>query len=855
MLLSNLSGLSNKDVETKQKKFGLNELPKDKKNKLLTVILEVVKEPMFLLLLFCGLIYLFLGSLEDAGLLLLFVFVILGLTIYQQNKTEKALSALKDLSSPRALVIRNGEQIRIPGKDVVKEDLIIIKEGDRVPADCILLAGKNIKVDESLLTGESEPVDKTPPLNVEIKEPIQIETLSIENSNKLYSSSMVLTGQGLAIVSAIGEATKIGQIGKTLEAIKIEPTHLQKEITRIVKSVFIIAIFIAFLVFAIYSFKTQNLLQGILTSLTLVMAILPEEFPVILTIFLALGAWRISKKNVLTRKMSAVETLGSATVLAVDKTGTLTENKMAIAQLFNGKTIFNAKENLKKDLPENFHQIIEYGILASRVDPFDPMEKALLELGKKFLADTEHIHTDWAQIREYAITTELLALSYIWETDNQHFDIVAAKGAPEAIFDLCHLKEDKIKEYSKIVDNFAQAGLRVIGVAKTLVNKDTEKKQPENQHEFDFEFIGLIGLADPVRSSVPAAIKECYTAGIRVIMITGDYPKTAIKIADEIKLDNPELVITGDELAKLTPDELNKKIKNTNIFARIMPEQKLLIVETLKKLGEVVAMTGDGVNDAPSIKAANIGVAMGERGTDVARECSDLVLLKDDFTSIKEAVKMGRRIFDNIKKALTYTIAVHVPIAGMALIPIILDWPLLFYPVHIVFLELIIDPACSLVFESEPEEHNIMTRPPRDPNQPLFKKSLLLISIIQGFSSLIITAMAFKIALVLGQSADEARAFAFITLIISNLCLIITNRAWDKNIFQLILKPNKTLAVLIVTAFSFLLLVTYLPFLQKIFHFAEVHVLDLIVASSLGVISIIWFEIFKLFIQKNPQNL
>ncbi|MFA5878920.1 MAG: cation-translocating P-type ATPase [Candidatus Margulisiibacteriota bacterium] len=837
--INNLTGLSAKEVELKQKQFGFNELPQSAKRNIFKIIFEVLKEPMLILLLTCGFVYLLVGSLEDALMLLGFVFLIMGLTIFQENKTEKALSSLRDLSSPRALVIRDGIQKRIPGREVVKDDLIIVKEGDRVPADAVLFWGRYLMVDESILTGESVPVTK---------DFIEPTNKSESNNSKIYSSSLIVAGHGIAKVTGVGLDTEIGKIGKVLKSIEIESTFLQKEIGRLVKFIFILAVICCLLIFVVYGLMRHDWVDSFLAGITLAMAIIPEEFPVILTVFLALGAWRFAKKNVLARRIAAVEILGATTVLAVDKTGTLTENKMTIKKIFNGMDTFTV--NKYQTLPEPFHDLIEYGILASKIDPFDPMEKALKDLGVQALAKTEHLHTDWQQIQEYPLSKELLALSFVWQSDEQSLNIIAAKGAPEAIFDLCHLKVNELLYLNTVVEEFAKEGLRVIGVAKAF----SDSKLPVNQHDFDFKFIGLVGLTDPVRENVPLAVKECYQAGIRVVMITGDYPSTAQKIAAEIGLLNSDKVITGLELNNLDKKELQEKVKTINVFARILPEQKYLIVDALKANQEIVAMTGDGVNDAPALKAAHIGIAMGERGTDVAREASDLVLVNDDFLSIKEAIKLGRRIFNNLKKALTYTIAVHIPIAGMSLIPVLFGWPIMFFPVHIVFLELIIDPTCSLVFESEPDEKDIMKLPPRNPNQPIFGKKLLLISFFQGLFSLLMICLTFKMALVFGQSETEARTLTFVALIIANLFLVLTNRSWSENIFMSILKVNKTFLYLVIIAMFFLFLVIYVPFFQRIFYFSGLDFFDLVIGSIIGIFSVIWFEVFKFVKKYNFAN-
>lgn len=832
--LEKIKGLSEKEASLRLKRDGYNELPSSKRRSVLKIIFEVFKEPMFLLLVACGTIYLVLGDVAEAIMLLGFVFVIMGITIYQEGKTEKAITALRDLSSPRALVIREGLQKRISGKEVARGDIILLNEGDRVPADAKLLWGINMSADESLLTGESVPVRK-------------------EESDLLYSGSLIVHGQGMAEVVSIGLDTEMGKIGKIISSLKGEKTPLQIETARLVKIVFIIASFLSILVIASYGLLRGDWLNGILSGITLAMAMLPEEFPVVLTIFLALGAWRIARKNVLTRKVSTVETLGAATVLCVDKTGTLTQNKMAIKKIYSGGDYYDVGRGSRtRQLPEKFHELIEYGILASKKDPFDPMEQALKELGHERLYDTEHIHTDWPLVEEYPISKEVTALSHVWETPDGTGYVVSAKGAPEAILDLCHTNQVDREALFKDVYAMAAEGLRVLGVAKAFFERG---KLPQSQHDFEFKFVGLIGLADPIRDTVPAAIKECYSAGIRVVMITGDYPVTAQNIARLIGLKDPDKVLTGPEVSKMSTRELRERAAGVNIFSRVTPEQKLLIVNALKANGEIVAMTGDGVNDAPALKASHIGIAMGQRGTDVARESSGLVILDDDFSSIVEAVKSGRRIFDNLKKAMAYIIGVHIPIAGASLVPVMLGWPLILYPAHIVFLELIIDPACSIVFESEPAEENIMKRRPRDPKESLFSRKLLVLSFMQGFFAAIVVIAVFKIALITGQTEAESRTLAFLTLLVSNICLILTNRSWSKSMVSYFSVPNRALAAVLAGAAIFSILVLYMPFFRMVFHFGPMHPADILICLGAGAWSVAWFELLKFIFNKMNKEL
>ncbi len=845
--LKNLSGLSEAEAARRLRESGYNELPSAKKRSIFAIALEVVREPMFLLLVACGAIYLILGDLQEAMMLLGFVFVVMGITLYQERKTERALDALRDLSSPRAMVIRGGVEKRIAGREVVCGDILVVKEGDRVPADAVLLSALNLCMDESLLTGESVPVRKHPASG-------SIEQMEIPGGDDqpfIYSSTLAVQGQGIAKVLATGIHTEIGKIGKALQTVEPEGTLLQRETGRLVRNLTILGLLLCLLVVVVYGLTRDNWLQGFLAGITLAMATLPEEFPVVLTIFLALGAWRISKKNVLTRRVPAVETLGSATVLCVDKTGTLTVNRMSVKRMFANGLFFDITDSGRPPLPERFHELAEFSLLASQIDPFDPMEKAIKQMGEYYLAHTEHIHKDWSLVHEYPLSKELLSLSRVWRSPNGTDYIIAAKGAPEAIADLCHLDGEKTAALQERISAMADDGLRVLGVAKARFSKT---RLPGEQHDFAFDFIGLIGLADPVRETVPAAIRQCKTAGIRVVMITGDYAGTARNIAAQIGLESRGDCITGPELDAMADDELQERIRDVNIFARVVPEQKLRLVNALKANDEIVAMTGDGVNDAPALKSAHIGIAMGKRGTDVAREAASLVLLDDDFSSIVDAIRMGRRIFDNIRKAIAYIFAIHVPIAGMSLLPVLLKWPLVLMPVHIVFLELIIDPACSIVFEAEPEEAGVMSRPPRNPSEPLFGRQVLTVSILQGLIVLLMIFGVFAVSLHTGHGGKEARALTFTTLIVANLCLIMVNRSWSRTILGTLRSPNKALWFVVSGTALFMGLVLYIPFLRNLFRFHFLHPVDLCICLAAGVISILWFEGLKLINRFKRQN-
>ena len=835
--IDSVKGLTSKQAVDKIRTEGYNELPAEKKHSFFGIIIEVVKEPMFILLVTSGLLYFLLGDITEAIMLMGFVFVIIGITVYQEQKTERALEALRNLSSPRALVIRDGEQKRIAGREVVTGDILLLTEGDRVPADGILLYTNHISVDESLLTGESVPVRKIP-----WKEGLTLEKPGGDDQPCIYSGTMIVQGQGLAEVYATGVRTEIGKIGTSLQTMERNETRLKSEISRMVRIIAAIGLLLCLIIAVTYGFSQGNWIEGLLAGITLAMAILPEEFPVVLTIFLALGAWRISRSNVLTRHVPAIETLGSASVLCVDKTGTLTLNKMTVQSFFAGDKICLHDAMGANTVPDMFHELAEFSILACKKDPFDPMEKALYQLSEGNFGQTEHIHTGWELITEYPLSPDLLAMSNVWRSPGGTNYIIASKGAPEAISDLCHFSEDARKTLGTYINTMAGEGLRVLGVAKaSFVQKDL----PEIQHDFEFSFLGLIGFADPVRPQILDAVKECYSAGIRIIMITGDYPLTAQKIARQIGLNHTDQCITGPELDSMSDDEFRNHIKTATLFARAVPEQKLRIVNALKANGEVVAMTGDGVNDAPALKSADIGIAMGGRGTDVAREAASLVLLDDNFISIVSAVRLGRRIYDNLKKAIAYIFSIHIPIAGMSLIPVLFGMPLILLPVHIVFLELVIDPACSIVFESEKEEKNVMTRPPRKREEQLFTKKTLFLSLLQGFVVLGVVFLIYINSINMGLIEGEVRTLTFTTIVIANLCLILINRSWSETLLTTLRTPNRAMLWVFTGTLISLVLVLTIPVLQDLFRFSAISFAEFLFCVTGGVMSVIWFELYK----------
>ena len=789
---------------------GPNELPAPSRRGPLQVALDVVREPMFLLLIASGTLYLLLGDIQEALLLLAFVFVVAGITIAQERKTERALDALKELSSPRAIVVRDGQKLRIPGREVVRGDVFLISEGDRIAADAVVLECTNLSVDESLLTGESVPVLKCP-----ADGPIDMARPGGDSTPLLFSGTLAVQGRAVAEVRATGIRTEIGRIGKALSSVSSEITPLQREIRRLVKLFATIGLALCLIVTVLVGLQQGDWIRGLLAGITLGMAILPEEFPVVLTIFLALGAWRLARHAVLTRRIPAVETLGATTALCVDKTGTLTLNRMSVAELGAGNDTCIV-DSLGTALPEAFHPVVEYAVLASPSDPFDPMERAMRELGERTLCGTEHLHRDWTLLREYSLSPKLFAMSRVWQSPDRRDWVIAAKGAPEAIAELCHLSADDAGSLAERIATMAANGRRVLGVARCVMHEG--QPLPEAQHDFPFEFIGLLGLADPVRPGVPEALAECQKAGIHVLMLTGDHPGTAQAIARSIGIANPNDVITGDQLDALSDEALAARVGCVNLFARMIPEQKLRLVRALAANGEIVAMTGDGVNDAPALKAAHIGIAMGGRGTDVAREAGAIVLLDDAFGSIVKGIRTGRRIFDNLKRAMLYIFVVHIPIAGLSLVPVLLGWPLVLLPIHVVFLELIIDPACTAVFEAEPEEQGVMERPPRAIGEPLFGSRELSIGMLQGGAELAVElALLWWARSHVGERG--ARAAVFTTMVLCNLGLIFVSRAGTRSLIATLRAPNRPEIAVTLGALGFLTLALAVPPARSLFSF------------------------------------
>jgi Ca2+-transporting ATPase len=755
------------------------------------------------------------------------------------------LDALRDLSSPRARVVRDGEVRLVAGREVVPGDLLLLEEGDRVAADAVVLAANDLSADEALLTGESQPVTKRPVEASESAPALAGLQPGGDGLPVVYAGSMIVQGGATVRVLATSLDTAMGRIGRALAAIEEPEGPLQQQTGRLVRRLAVVGITLSIVAAALYWVTRDDLLHAFLAGLALAMSVLPEEFPVILAVFMAVGAWRISRRRVLTRRLSVIETLGAATVLCVDKTGTLTENRMTLVRLatLDGETVI-ADATLAALSPSQ-RALVEGAVLASEQRPFDPMEKALHSFAAATLPalPTEGL----ILVHEYPLQASLMAMTHVWQRDNTHGPaIIAVKGAPEAVVQLCPLGEAERGTIARQAQALASDGLRVLGVARADY---AGPPWPERPQQFAFTWLGLVAFADPLRAHVPAAIAECRAAGIRVVMITGDYAATARAIARDAGLPT-EPLITGPEIAALGEVGVRERARRASIFARITPEQKLAIVNVLEAGGDIVAMTGDGVNDAPALKAAHIGIAMGGRGTDVAREAAALVLLNDDFESIVAAVRLGRRIYMNLRRAMSYTLAVHVPIAGMALVPLLFGWPLALMPVHIVFLELIIDPACSVVFEAEPESRDTMRRRPRRADEPLFSGFTLAVSLAQGVIVLAVVAGLYAYWNATGVEASAARTMAFTVLIAGNLGLIFANRSLSETIATTIRVRNASLWWVVLGALAALAVILAWSPLRHLFGFAPLSWSATALCLAAGASSVVWLDGLKWLIAR-----
>jgi P-type Ca2+ transporter type 2C len=823
------AGLTTDEAARRQAVEGPNAMPDRRRRSLLWTALDVLREPMIALLLVCVGVYVALGDPGEAALLGVGILGIIMLNVVQAHRTGRALDALRDLAQPRAAVVRDGHRAVIPRAEVVRGDLALLSEGDRIPADGVLLDGPPITVDESLLTGESVAVLKRP---ATADDP-PTGTPGGDGAPHLYAGTLVASGGGAMRVTAIGAATAMGRIGADLAGVEPARGALQRETRRLVRVVALGAVALSAAIAVAYGLLRGAWIDGALAALATAIALLPEEFPIVLTVFLAIGAFRIARSGVLTRRMAAVEGLGATTILCTDKTGTLTENRMRVRALWSPGAGLVALPTEVAELPEPSHPLVEHALLASAVAPTDAMEVALRALASATLSDTEHVHPEWALRREYPLSVDLLAMTRAWTHESGRLvREVSAKGSPEAVFDLCHLSGAPLAEAECAVADLAGRGWRVLGVARAAVEVEP---LPDHQHDFAFALVGLVAFEDPLRPGVASAVARCREAGVRVLMITGDYPTTAAEIGRQAGLAGGEPV-TGAELNALDDAALQQRLRTASVAARIAPSDKLRIVRALQASGEIVAMTGDGVNDAPALAAAQVGVAMGRRGSDVARESAALVLVDDDFDSLVGAMAHGRRIFDNLQKSMRYILAVHVPIAGLAAIPIFAGLPPLLLPVHVVLLELVIDPACALAFEAEPPEDDLMRRPPRDVDARLVDVASLWAALGQGLPVLAagLGVYGWAWATFPGE-VPMARSLAFASLMVGNVGLILANRSLVALSWRRLTAPNPVLPWVVAGALLVTLTLMYTPVLGPLLHFAAAPPLALLVAIGAGV--------------------
>jgi len=824
----NENGLTQTEAEQCRQVHGPNIVDRQETKGFLRTVAEVLSEPMFLLLIGAAAIYLLLGDLQEGLLLAAFAAFSIVLVIVQNRRSEHALEALRALSSPHARVLRDGVTKVIDATGVVPGDALLIAEGERIAADGILRRASELAVDESLLTGESVPVRKQAVEGL----PAAKAAPGGDDLPHVFAGTLAVAGHGVVEVTTTGRHSQMGQIGASLAGIAQEDTLLQIVVRKLVRVLTIAAVAVAASLVLWYGLMRGEWLQGTLSAIAFAMSLLPEEFPMALTVFLALGTWRLAQVKVLVRRPAVIETLGAASMLCVDKTGTLTENRMRVSVLRAGGRQVDIGRDCTS-LAEDFHRVLEFGVLASRRKGVDPMDQAVIALGESALASTEHLHPSWTLQRDYELTPQLLAMSRAWTTEDGGF-AVGAKGAPEAIADLCHFDAERTAALMAEVQALAARGLRVIAVASSSHLHDGP---PDGQHDYEFVFEGLIGLADPLREQVADAVALARQAGVEVAMITGDYPATALAIAREAGIDTDAGALTGVEMAAMDDAALAGALGRVRVFARVMPAQKLRLVQTLKRMGKVVAMTGDGVNDAPALKAAHVGIAMGARGTDVARAAASVVLLDEDFTRIVGGIHMGRRIFDNLRKVMLYITAIHVPIAGLALLPLLMGLPPLLLPVHVALLEMLIDPMCSIAFEAIPPERDLMRRPPRPPSDSLISRRLLLNGVVLGIGALLPTLAIYAQGIDSGLGEDMARTLALISLMAGNLALIVLTSGQTSR--AALARLPRSFWLIPACAVLLVVIGTTLPASRDLLHFSLPALPDALLAAGAGVTGVV----------------
>jgi Ca2+-transporting ATPase len=827
----NIRGLTNEQVTLAREKFGQNKLDYKKENSFLDTVKRIAKDPMMILLLVASSIYFISGKTGDGIFLTAAIIFQASISLYQYSRSKNALEKLKDFSQPNCKVIRNGKIEEIKSEDLVVGDSLMVEEGTSITADGSIIHSNDFSVNESILTGESFSVfkDKT------------------KEDKFIYSGTTVASGLAIAAIIAIGNETKLGKIGTSLESIREEKTPLEIQIANFVKKMAIAGVIVFVIVLAINYWHSQNLLNSLLQSLTLAMSILPEEIPVAFTTFMALGAWRLMKMGIVVKQMKTVETLGSATVICTDKTGTITENKMSLAKLFllSSNKIFDAND----ELTEDEKQLITLAMWASEPIPFDPMEVALHQKYKAVFQNDDR--PNYKLVHEYPLDGQPPMMTHVFE-DNKDSKIIAAKGATEALIKVSNLTEIEKQQINDAVQLLANEGYRILGVGVSNFAGDI---YPPKQQDLLFEFKGIVAFYDPPKKNIQKVLEDFYTAGIAVKIITGDNAATTAAIAKQIGFKGYEKTITGDELMKLQEDELKSCVTDTTIFTRMFPEAKLKIINALKSNNQIVAMTGDGVNDGPALKAAHIGIAMGKKGTEIAKQAASLILLEDDLSKMVDAIAMGRKIYTNLKKAIQYIISIHIPIILTVFIPLALGWmyPNIFSPIHIIFLEIIMGPTCSIIYENEPMEKNTMSQKPKALTTTFFNWKELSISIIQGLVITAGTLSVYQYSVINGYDEALTRTMTFTVLIAANIFLTLINRSFYYSILTTLKYKNNMVFFIIFITIAILGLILYVKPLTTFFEFETLNFSQLLICVAIGFITIIWFEIAKL-IKRTKTN-
>lgn len=819
----NIDGLSGREVRESRKKHGANQLKYKKDNFLIRTLKNIFGEPMVILLLVTAILYLIMGQTGDAIFLTAAIGIVSGISFYQDSRSRNALSRLQKITQPHARVIREGRAEEIDSDQIVIGDVIIVEEGTTVPADAEIIRSNDFSVNESILTGESFSIFKD----------------KSNGNNQVYMGTLVSGGLAIAKVSGTGNQTRLGRIGKDMEGVEKEKSPLEGQINDFVKKMVIAGGIVFLVVWGINFMMSFDIADSLLQALTLAMSILPEEIPVAFATFMAMGAWRMSKFGVITKEMRTVESLGSATTICIDKTGTITKNEMKLARLYT-----LADDRVVEpdgDLAATEKELITVGMWASEPIPFDPMEKSLHQNYNRITsADVRSLYT---MIHEYPLDGKPPMMTHIFENQGGQ-RIIAAKGGPEALMDVSGLGRADRQKLENITSQLAREGYRVLGVGEA---KYDGQIWPVRQQDFHFEFLGLLTFYDPPKENIAEVFQSFYKAGLDVKIITGDISETTTAIARKTGFHGYDHSLSGAELVNVPPDELPEVSARTKVFTRMYPDAKLKIINTLKANGEVVAMTGDGVNDGPALKAAHIGVAMGQKGTEIAKQVASLILMEDDLSKMVDAIALGRKIYTNLKKAIQYIISIHIPIILTVFIPLALGWiyPNIFTPVHIILLELIMGPTCSIVYENEPMEAGTMERPPRPLTQTFFNSQELMTSVIQGLAITAGTLGVYQIAVSGGASESVTRTMAFTTLMGANIFLTFVNRSFYYSILTTLRYRNPLVPLIIGITVLITASLLYIPAFNHFFHFDYLSIQQVGISVGIGFLSVIWFEIYK----------